>query len=191
MQYLITAFCASSPYSSFSFFPSMKRRWFEVPWDFQRLDCPLQSEVNLLLLLWLHYPRMISPSLLSVFHPPTSCAACPHLRMRSFLKRDRYLEPNMKKWMNDERINVMLQFVVIFFVQCGDGYVSDSLTMTIHISVLLNDFLGAFAKLLKATTSFVVSVLLSVRLHRTTWLPLGRLSWNLIFVYFSKICQVN
>ena len=141
----------------------MKRRRIEVPWDFQRLDCPLQSEVNLrLLLLWLHYPRRISPSLLSVLHPPTSCAACPQLRMRSSLKRDRYLEPNIKKWMNDERINVTLQFVVIFFVQFRD--VSDLLTMTIHIYVLLNDFVGAFAKLLKATTSFFVSVLLSVRL---------------------------
>jgi hypothetical protein len=120
MQYLITECCASSPYTSFSFFPSMKRRRFEVLWDYQRLDCPLQSEVNLLLLLlWLHYPRMMSPSLLSVFHPPTSCAACPHLRKRSFLKRDRYLEPNMKKWMDDERINVMLQFVVIFCLVWG------------------------------------------------------------------------
>jgi len=37
--------------------------------------------------------------------------------------------------------------------------------MTVHISVLLNEFLGAFAKLLKVTTSFVVSLLLSVRLY--------------------------
>jgi len=35
--------------------------------------------------------------------------------------------------------------------------------MAVHISVLLNDFLGAFAKLLKGTTSFVVSVRMSFR----------------------------
>jgi hypothetical protein len=33
-------------------------------------------------------------------------------------------------------------------------------------------FLGAFAKLQKATISFVVSVRLCVRLNGTTWLPL-------------------
>ena len=72
MQYFITEFCASSsPYSSSSSFPSIKRRRFEVPWDFQILDCPLRSEVNLLLLLWLHYPRRINVSPLSVLYPPT------------------------------------------------------------------------------------------------------------------------
>ena len=46
-------------------------------------------------------------------------------------------------------------------------------------------FLGAFAKLRKATVSFVMSV----RPHGTTRLPLDGFSWNLIFEDFSKICR--
>jgi hypothetical protein len=46
-------------------------------------------------------------------------------------------------------------------------------------------FLGAFAKLRRATISFVMSV----RPHGTTRLPLDGVSWNLIFEYFSKICR--
>ena len=50
LQYLITEFNASSSlYPSSSFFPSMKRRRCEVRWDFQRLDCPLRSKVNLII----------------------------------------------------------------------------------------------------------------------------------------------
>ena len=45
-------------------------------------------------------------------------------------------------------------------------------------------FLGAFAKLRKATIIFVVSVRLSVRQHGTTRLPLDWFSWNLISDYF-------
>jgi hypothetical protein len=56
-------------------------------------------------------------------------------------------------------------------------------------------FLGTFAKLCKATVSFVMSVCLSVRpsicLHGTTWLSLYGFMWNLIFMYFSKICWEN
>jgi len=50
-------------------------------------------------------------------------------------------------------------------------------------------FLGASAKLWKATISFVVSVCLSVRPHGTTWLLLSEILWNLIFEYFPKICS--
>jgi len=35
------------------------------------------------------------------------------------------------------------------------------------------------------------SVSVSVRPHRTTRFPLDGFSWNLIFEYFSKICQEN
>ena len=48
-------------------------------------------------------------------------------------------------------------------------------------------FLGAFAKLRKATISFVMPVRLSVRPHRTTRLPLDGFSWNLIFEDITKI----
>jgi hypothetical protein len=51
--------------------------------------------------------------------------------------------------------------------------------------------LGAFAKLLKVTISFVISVHLSVCPHGTTQLPLDRFSWNLIFEYFFKKYQGN
>jgi len=53
---------------------------------------------------------------------------------------------------------------------------------------LVHGFLGAFAKLRKATISFVMTV----RPHRTTRLPLdGSLLLNLIFEYFSKIFREN
>jgi len=35
------------------------------------------------------------------------------------------------------------------------------------------------------------NIAISVCLHRTTWLPLGGFSWNLIVDDFSKICQEN
>jgi hypothetical protein len=49
---------------------------------------------------------------------------------------------------------------------------------------------GAFAKLGNATISFVMSLSPSVS-HGTTRLPLERLSWKLVFEYFSKICGEN
>ena len=52
-------------------------------------------------------------------------------------------------------------------------------------------FLGAFAKLRKATISFVMSVRTFVRQHGTIRLPLGGFSLNLIFEDFSKICREN
>ena len=51
----------------------------------------------------------------------------------------------------------------------------------------ISRFLGAFAKLRKATISFVVSV----RPHATNSLALDWFSWNLIFQDFSKICWEN
>jgi len=48
--------------------------------------------------------------------------------------------------------------------------------------------LGAFAKLLKATIRFVMSVCPSVCPPRTTRLPLDGFSCDLMFEYFSKIC---
>jgi len=44
-----------------------------------------------------------------------------------------------------------------------------------------------FAKLQRATLSFVMALCLSVCPHVTIWLALGGFSWNL--EYFSKICQ--
>jgi hypothetical protein len=51
--------------------------------------------------------------------------------------------------------------------------------------------LGAFAKLRKATISFVMSVRTSVSQHGTTRLPLDGFSRNSIFEDFSKICRKN
>ena len=47
-------------------------------------------------------------------------------------------------------------------------------------------FLGAFAKLRRATISF----LMSVRPHGTNWLPLDGFSLSLLFEGFSKVCRV-
>jgi len=51
--------------------------------------------------------------------------------------------------------------------------------------------LGAFAKLRKATISFVKSVRQSVRTQGTTRLPLDGFSWNFIFNISSKIYREN
>jgi len=64
-------------------------------------------------------------------------------------------------------------------------------TDSIFCLFLFVTFLGAFAKLRKATISFVMSVRLSVRPHRTARLPLEGFSRNLVSVYFSKICRKN
>jgi hypothetical protein len=60
--------------------------------------------------------------------------------------------------------------------------------MCCHCSVSLLD---AFAKLRKATVSFVMSVCPSVRPHGTTRLPLDEVSWNLMKKDFWKICREN
>jgi len=48
-------------------------------------------------------------------------------------------------------------------------------------------FLGAFAKVRRA----IISLVISVRPHGTTRLPLDRFLWNLILDDFSKICREN
>ena len=55
---------------------------------------------------------------------------------------------------------------------------------------------GVFAKVQKVPVTFIMAVCqcvcLSVGcLHGTDWLPLDGFSWNLIFDYFSKVCQEN
>ena len=50
-------------------------------------------------------------------------------------------------------------------------------------------FLGAFAKLRKAISSFIMSVRPSVCPHEKTRLPLDGFSWNLIFEYFRKTIE--
>jgi hypothetical protein len=52
----------------------------------------------------------------------------------------------------------------------------------------VHPFLGAFAKLRKATSSFVMSVRLSARPHGTTQAPMEGFPLNSIFQDFSKIC---
>ena len=56
------------------------------------------------------------------------------------------------------------------------------------VSHIAQWFLGAFEKL---RNRLLASPCLSVHLHGTTRLPLAAFSWNLIFVYFSKISQEN
>ena len=51
----------------------------------------------------------------------------------------------------------------------------------------LESFLGTFAKLWKATISFILHTRKSVCTHETTRLSLDGFSLNLIFVYFSNI----
>ena len=52
-------------------------------------------------------------------------------------------------------------------------------------------FLDAFAKVWKATVSFVMSVCQSERQHGTTRLPLNGFSWNFKVENFPKICREN
>jgi len=51
--------------------------------------------------------------------------------------------------------------------------------------------LGSFAKLRKATTSFVMSVRPPLLPHGTSRLPLDGFSWNLMFEYFSTLSKEN
>jgi hypothetical protein len=55
----------------------------------------------------------------------------------------------------------------------------------------IRSLLDAFAKVRKATISFVMSVRLSAHPHGTPWLPLYGYSSNLIFEYFSKKKKKN
>ena len=54
-----------------------------------------------------------------------------------------------------------------------------------------SELIGAFAKLRKATISFVLCVCLSVRPHGTSRLPMDGFSWKFTFEYFSKIPWEN
>jgi len=56
---------------------------------------------------------------------------------------------------------------------------------------LNKEFLGAFAKLLKATVSSVITFRLHARPHGTTRFPLDGFSLNLIFEDFPKIYREN
>jgi len=60
----------------------------------------------------------------------------------------------------------------------------------IHSTHRVHIFLGAFAKLRKATIGFVMSVCSSVA-RVTTRLPLDGFSWKFILEYFSKIYWEN
>jgi len=53
--------------------------------------------------------------------------------------------------------------------------------------VFVPPFLGALAKLRKATLSFIMPV----RPYGTALLPLNGFSWNLKIHYFSKSCGEN
>ena len=76
--------------------------------------------------------------------------------------------------------------VVLTLGQCG-ATVHYKFTYPVYEIALFTGtrrFLGAFAKLRKATVS-----VLSVRPHGTTLLPLDGFSLNLMFGYFSKTCR--
>ena len=70
------------------------------------------------------------------------------------------------------------------------------LSSAVHYLALIffiteNSLLGAFAKLRKATVSFVMSVFLSVCPHGIIRLPLEGFSLNSIFEYFSENHREN
>jgi hypothetical protein len=71
----------------------------------------------------------------------------------------------------------------------GKKYMQVSFTVMCCVDVL-QSFWGTFAKLLKATVNFVMSVRLSVHTERFG-LPLDKYSLNLIFECFSKFCREN
>jgi len=60
-----------------------------------------------------------------------------------------------------------------------------------YVSKVSYLFLGAYAKLRKATISFVMSVRSSISPREITWLPLDGFLLNFVFEYFSKISQQN
>ena len=59
-------------------------------------------------------------------------------------------------------------------------------TETFWLVLAYVKFLGAFEKLRKVATSFVIFVRSSVRRHGATWLPLDGFLWNLIFEPFFE-----
>jgi hypothetical protein len=92
------------------------------------------------------------------------------------------------------RVNDVTKSTLVMYIPSNSiswfSYTSHSCCTSINVPTYLicigSVFLGAFAKLRKATISFVMSICPSVCPHGTTWLPLDRFSWNLIFDYFSK-----
>jgi hypothetical protein len=48
-----------------------------------------------------------------------------------------------------------------------------------------------FRRVRKIAKKKTISFVMSACPHRTTWPPQSEFSWNLIFVYFSKICRKN
>ena len=80
--------------------------------------------------------------------------------------------------------STLLLSVVISFCVCNT-------VIQIFQTEINGTFLGAFAKLRKATISFVMSVRLSVCPHGTSRLPLDGFSRNLILQYSSKIIREN
>jgi hypothetical protein len=58
-------------------------------------------------------------------------------------------------------------------------------------NIFILSFLGAFEKLRKAITSFVMSVRPSVRPYGKIGTPMYGFSLNFIFEDFSKICRKN
>jgi hypothetical protein len=71
------------------------------------------------------------------------------------------------------------------------SYSDSTLIYSTHIYAKLGyrQFLGAFAKIRKSSTIFVMSVCLPP--HGATGLPMDGFSWKSIFYYFSKICGEN
>jgi hypothetical protein len=91
-----------------------------------------------------------------------------------------------------------INWLVITAAECvycavRTAYIRLRLRSLITFRWLISVLSGAFAKLRKATISFVVSVRPSVCPHGTTRLPLDGFSWNLMseYFFFSKFCRKN
>jgi len=94
----------------------------------------------------------------------------------------------------DECANPYLKNQLLFVKHNGIKTLNTQLLVPCNKFVVLDRrrlVLGVFAKLWKATFSFVMSVCLSVCPHGTNRLLLEGFSWNMIFQYFSKMCREN
>ena len=94
---------------------------------------------------------------------------------------ERYQQFNVSKRCEEKREKMCVQIYIV----------ARSLYHCCHGNAKHIPFLGAFEKLRKATTSFVMSVRPSFRKHGTTRLSLDGFSCNFIFEDFSKICREN
>ena len=103
------------------------------------------------------------------------------------------------RWLNPLFVSLQARVIVLFWIICFSYCfflppLKPSLThflinvqLYIAAHYFLSKFWGEFAKLRKATTSFVCpSVLPSFCPHGTIRLPLDGFSWNLTLEYFSK-----